>query len=117
METVTFLGVSGLEKDGRIQYAVKGSNFYKSLKENSNYKEIDSSINIESIKKLNMSPDDILFVKVPDETPIRLIQQVKTGLDKLLGSNRVAVLNRNLGLKVVSQTEIKDEWGRGPNPL
>lgn len=72
---------------------------------------------VEKIQQLKMGKDDVLFVKVPNDTPMRSIQQVKMGLDKLLGSNRVAVLNRNLGLKVVSQDAIKDEWGRGPHPL
>lgn len=74
-------------------------------------------INIESVKKLNMSETDVLFVTVPSDTPMRLIQRVKDGLTDLLGHKRVTVLNRELGLKTVSQNEVKDEWGRGPSPL
>ena len=40
-EVTAFLGVSGREKDGRVQFAVTGSNFWKGLIANDNYQAVD----------------------------------------------------------------------------
>ena len=43
---VAFLCVSGLEKDGRVQFVVRDSNMYKELEANSNYEEVKYNSNI-----------------------------------------------------------------------
>ena len=74
-------------------------------------------MDIKNITKINMTEGDTLFVQVPDDTSSRHIMQMGRTLGETLRHNKVCVYNRDLGFKVVSQVEIKDEWGRGPNPL
>lgn len=43
---VAFLCVSGLEKDGRVQFVVRDSKMYKELEDNYNYEEVEYNSNI-----------------------------------------------------------------------
>lgn len=63
-ELVAFLGVSGKEKDGRVQFAVYDSNFHHELLLNNNYKEVEYTSNARSGKLQifeEINPEDLLI--------------------------------------------------------
>lgn len=73
---------------------------------------LDDGIQLKSVKSLNMVNTDVLFITVPARTRTSSIRSIQRGLSKLLGHNRIVILTEDADLKVVSQSETLDEWGR-----
>ena len=73
---------------------------------------------IDKITKLNLKPNDLLMVHVPDCTSLQELGRLKLGLSKVFGDSRIGIVNKKMDYTIIERGSNQvDDWGRGPNPL